>query len=153
MYLCIYIATHLHTVYLDWLQAAIESNLWWAWKRGSSELRDTLEGRDRASVEMDLEAVVERIWRYTWRPWSSELRDALRDPDRASVLMHLEAMNMRTWTPWSSEFGRVLRGSRWMARRVLRLFSSVSELPTVGMWQGDFTFQLSWRAGWCQSIV
>ena len=26
MYLCIYIATHLHTVYLDWLQAVVESN-------------------------------------------------------------------------------------------------------------------------------
>jgi len=26
MYLCIYIATHLHTVYLDWLQAVLESN-------------------------------------------------------------------------------------------------------------------------------
>jgi len=29
MYLCIYIATHLHTVYLDWLQAVLESNLRW----------------------------------------------------------------------------------------------------------------------------
>jgi len=27
MYLCIYIATHPHTVYLDWLQAVLESNL------------------------------------------------------------------------------------------------------------------------------
>jgi hypothetical protein len=26
MYACIYIATHLHTVYLDWLQAVLESN-------------------------------------------------------------------------------------------------------------------------------
>ena len=26
MYLCIYIATHLHTLYLDWLQAVLESN-------------------------------------------------------------------------------------------------------------------------------
>jgi len=26
MYLCIYIATHLHTVYLHWLQAVLESN-------------------------------------------------------------------------------------------------------------------------------
>jgi len=25
MYLCIYIATHLHTLYLDWLQAVLES--------------------------------------------------------------------------------------------------------------------------------
>jgi len=26
IYLCTYIATHLHTVYLDWLQAVLESN-------------------------------------------------------------------------------------------------------------------------------
>jgi len=26
IYLCIYIATHLHTIYLDWLQAVLESN-------------------------------------------------------------------------------------------------------------------------------
>ena len=26
MYLCIYIATHQHTLYLDWLQAVLESN-------------------------------------------------------------------------------------------------------------------------------
>jgi hypothetical protein len=25
-HLCIYIATHLHTVYLDWLQAVLETN-------------------------------------------------------------------------------------------------------------------------------
>jgi hypothetical protein len=25
-HLCIYIATHLHTVYLDWLQVVLESN-------------------------------------------------------------------------------------------------------------------------------
>jgi len=27
MYLCIYIATHLHAVYLDWLQAVLESSV------------------------------------------------------------------------------------------------------------------------------
>jgi hypothetical protein len=26
MYLCIYIATHLYTVYLDWVQVVLESN-------------------------------------------------------------------------------------------------------------------------------
>ena len=30
MYLYIYIATHLHTVYRDWLQAVLESNFWCA---------------------------------------------------------------------------------------------------------------------------
>jgi len=34
---------------------------------GSSELRDALGGRDRASLEMHLEAVIERDWTSTWR--------------------------------------------------------------------------------------
>jgi len=52
MYLCIYIATHLHTVYLDWLQAVIESNVKCAWKWQSNELSDILRCCDRASLEM-----------------------------------------------------------------------------------------------------
>ena len=59
MYLCIHIATHLHTLCLDWLQVGLESNSRCAWKWRSSELRDILRGRDRASLEMHLEAVVE----------------------------------------------------------------------------------------------
>ena len=27
MYLCIYIVTHLHTIYLEWLQVVLDSNL------------------------------------------------------------------------------------------------------------------------------
>ena len=34
----------------------------------SSEFEDALEGRDRASWEMHLEAVIVPVWRYTWRP-------------------------------------------------------------------------------------
>jgi len=49
MYLCIDIATHLHMVYLDWLQAVLESNLRCAWKWQSSELRYILRGCARAS--------------------------------------------------------------------------------------------------------
>jgi len=55
-----------------------------------SLLRDALGGRDRACLEMHLEAGIERVWRCTWRPGSSELRDALGGRDRASVEMHLE---------------------------------------------------------------
>jgi len=36
---------------------------------------------------------------------------------------------------------------------VLRLYSSVSYLTTVGMCRGDFTFVLSWRAGWWGLIL
>jgi len=109
IYLCIYIATHLHRVNLDWLQAVLESNLRRTWKRQSSVLGDTLRSRYRASLELHWDAVIERICRDAWRPWWSELRDALRDGDRASLYMHLEAVIRRvwrfTWRPWSSEFG------------------------------------------------
>jgi len=44
------------------------------------------------SLEMNLEAVIERVWRGNWRPRLSELRDALGGQDRASLEMHFEAM-------------------------------------------------------------
>jgi len=85
-----------------------------------SELRDALGGRDRASLEMNCEAVIERVWTCTWRPRSSELRDALRGCDRASLEMHLQAMIERDWrSTW--------RRSIWReARRQLRLYSLVN---------------------------
>ena len=89
MYLCIYIATHLHTLYLDWLQAVLDSNSRCDWKWRSSELRDIHRGRDQVTLEMHLEVVIERIWRYISRPWWSELWDALRDRDWASLEVHL----------------------------------------------------------------
>jgi len=99
MYLCIYIATHLHTLYLDWLQAVLESNSRCAWKWPSSELRDILPGCDWATLEMHLEAVIKCSWRYTWRPWLNEFGD-----------MHLEAMILWTFRPDSSKFGDALGG-------------------------------------------
>jgi len=84
-HLSIYIATHLHTVYLDWLQVLLESNSRCAWKCQSSELTNKLQGRDRASVEMHLAGVIECIWRYTSRLWLSDLTDARWDHDRASL--------------------------------------------------------------------
>jgi len=39
------------------------------WRPRLSELRDTLRGRDRASLEMHLQAMIERDWTSTWR-WS-----------------------------------------------------------------------------------
>jgi hypothetical protein len=38
---------------------------------------ESLGGQDRASLEMHLEAMIERVWIYTWRPKLSVLRDAL----------------------------------------------------------------------------
>ena len=62
-HLCIFIATHLHMVYLDCLQAVLESKLKWTWNWRLSELRDTLWGRDCARLEMHLEAVIDWVWR------------------------------------------------------------------------------------------
>jgi len=55
------------------------------------------------SLEIHLEAVIERVRRCTWKPRSSEFGDALGGLDRASLEMHLEAVMKRvcrcTWRP------------------------------------------------------
>jgi hypothetical protein len=57
----------------------------------ASFINDVLGGRDRASLEMHFEAVIERVWRFNQRPRLSELRDALGGRDRPDWEMHLEA--------------------------------------------------------------
>jgi hypothetical protein len=57
------------------------------------------------------------------------------------------------WTLRSSEIRWVLGRAWWVACRVLRLYSSVSWLAILRTLQGDFTFELSWRAGWWLSIM
>jgi hypothetical protein len=69
------------------LEAMIERVWRCNWKPRLSKLRDALGGRDGASFEIDLEAVIVR----TWRPYSSEFRHALGGHDRASLEIHLEA--------------------------------------------------------------
>jgi len=136
MYLCIYIATHLHTVYLDWQQAVLESNSRCVWKWRSSELRDTLRGRvraslemhfggrNRANLEMHLQATIEWVWRCNWRPWSSDFGDALGGRNWASLEIHLKAVIERvwrcTWRPWSSEFGHAHPGALQSALRLCK---------------------------------
>jgi len=90
MCLCIYIATYLHTVYLDWQHTVIVSNSRCTSRWRSSQISVTLGGRDWVSWELNFEAVIERVWRFAWRPRSSELRDPLGSHDRASLEMHLE---------------------------------------------------------------
>jgi len=46
-----------------YLEAVIERVERCTWKPRSSELRDALGGRDRASLEMQLEAMIDRDWR------------------------------------------------------------------------------------------
>ena len=50
------------------------------WSRAQVELRDALRGQDQASLEMHLEAMINRVWRCMWRPTSS------------NSVMHLKAM-------------------------------------------------------------
>jgi len=150
MYLCIYIATHLHMVDLDWLQAVLESNSRCAWKWRSSALRDTLWGRDQANLEMHWEAMINGVWWCTWRPWSNKLD------------MHLLAGI--GWTPrwtlrlWPSEIGDAPAGydrvrlEKYLEvvnleavdGRCARCWDSIHRLvkvETVGMWRGDLTFE------------
>ena len=83
------------------------------WRSWSSELRDTLGGRNWASVEMQLEAMIVR----TWRPWLVEFGDALGGHDWVSSDMRLEAVidwvQRCTWRPWLSEFRDALGGYDW----------------------------------------
>ena len=62
-----------------------------------SEFGDALGGRDRATLEMHWEAVIEQVWRCTGRPWSREFEYALGGHNRASLEMHFEAVIKRLW--------------------------------------------------------
>jgi len=96
MYLCIYIATHLHTVYQDWLQVVLVSNSRCGWEWRSSELRDTLQGHDQASFEIHLQADIQCTQRYTWRPWLSNFGKAVRGQDRVNSKIHSQAVQTRS---------------------------------------------------------
>jgi len=121
------------------------------WRPRLSELRDALGGRHWASLEMQLEAEVEWTQRCTFRPWSSEFGDAIGDSDGVNSEINSEAVIERVCRytcsrQWSSEIGGVVGGGRpgggwWEEHQVLRLYSSVSELETVGMWRGDCIFE------------
>jgi hypothetical protein len=65
------------------LEAMIERVWRCIWRPLSSEFGDAFGGRDRASLEMHLEAKIEL------------LRDALGGRDRASVEIHLKALMER----------------------------------------------------------
>jgi len=105
-YRCINIATHLHWVYLDWLQAEFESNSRCTWRWQSCELHNTLE------------IVIEWVWRWTWRQWLCQLEGCnqarleiyLKSCEQASVAvfagrqysseskeMHFEAIIKLVW--------------------------------------------------------
>jgi len=70
------------------LEAMIEQVRICTWRLRWSELRDALGGRDPASLEMHLEAVIERVWRY-----------ALGDHDCANLEAVIERVWSYTWRP------------------------------------------------------
>jgi len=102
MYLCIYKATHLHTV-LDC-----------GFRRCLSAIPGPPQDDDWVNSEMHSEAVIEHIWRYTSRPWSSQFGDSHGRGDQACLEMNLEAVIewVRGYScrPWSSEFADPLGG-------------------------------------------
>jgi len=71
----------------------------------SSEHRDALRCCDQASLDLPIEAVIERVCRCTWRPWSCKLGGR----NQASLEIHLEAVIERVWRgtsrPWLCELG------------------------------------------------
>jgi len=91
------------------MEAMIERVWRCTWRLGLSELRDTLGGRDRASLEMHWDAMIEWVWRCTLRPWSSKVGDAIGDRDWVNSEMHREAVNEWVWRCtcrlWSREIG------------------------------------------------
>jgi len=104
----------------DWVNSemhwvAAMKRVWWCnWRLRLSELRDALGGSDRASLEMQLEIVIEWTQRFTGRPsWcyfgdahrargrvntESKFGDAIGDQDWVNSEMHLEAVIEQVWT-------------------------------------------------------
>jgi len=64
------------------LEAAIERVRRCTWRPRSCEFQDAIGIRDRASLGIHLEAMIERVW----RPKSSEFGDALAGPDQARLV-------------------------------------------------------------------
>jgi len=127
------------------LEAEIERVWRCTWRLRASDLSDVLWGRDRASLEIQLEteiewtqrlhleAVIEQVWRFNWRPRLSELYDTLRGRDGLSPEMNSEAMieSTRRCTPslWSFESGDALPG---YDRQRLEEYLEVVDLEVVG---------------------
>ena len=84
--------------------------------RNRASLEIHLEAIDWTSLEMHLVAVIERVWRCTWRPRSSEPRDALWGCDCASLKMHLPAVIKQDWRStwrWSIWRWSIWKWSIW----------------------------------------
>jgi hypothetical protein len=92
-----------------------------------------------------MDAVI--VW--SWRPWLYQL-ECDNHASWEIWTYRLKPCNLGavivwgwkcTWRLWSSEIGRVLGGSWWMACQEIGLYSSVSWSATLGMSQCDFTLR------------
>jgi hypothetical protein len=99
MHLCIYIATHIHTVCLNC-----------GYRRCLKAIQGAPDNSDRVNSEIDSAAVIEQVWACSWRPWSINWGDSFGGGNRASLEIHLEAAIERDWRPLSTEFGDALAG-------------------------------------------
>jgi hypothetical protein len=93
MCLCIYIATNLQRVYVNWLLVGAECNSRSAWISQCCEHRDTLRGRVQVSLAIHSAIVCELVCRSTCRPWSGKLGGHIW----ASLEIHLEAVIEQIW--------------------------------------------------------
>jgi len=127
----------------------------------SSELRDSLGGRERGSLvrhweawieqvlEMHLEAVIERGWGCNWGPRSSELSDVLGGHDWPSLEMHLQAMIEQDWR--STQKLSIWREARWQLRFYsfvnLTLWESreLSTTPSAKGWETGRVRKTHWE--------
>ena len=134
----------------------------WVWRSTGrawlSELRAALGCRNRVSIEIHLEAVIERVWRCTWRRQSSEFGNACGCLDR---------VNQRcAWRAWLREFGDWLGGHdraslekylEAVNRRRTRCWDSIHELVESQLWECDeVTLPLTYHgelAGGCRACM
>jgi hypothetical protein len=153
MFRCIYVSMYLYSYpsthdiwglavggawekFVVHLKMMIEWTQRFTWSQWSNDF----EGHD----QVNWDALIEWVWRCTWRSWSCELDGH----DWVNLEMHSKVLSKQVgrcnWRPWWSKIGGELGSSQWEVRQVLMgLYSSVSLLATVGMWQGDFT------SNWC----
>jgi len=115
-----------------------------------SFINDVLWGRDRATLDMQLETEIERTSRCTGRLWLSEFGDALGDYDWVNLEMHSEAVIERVWRcTWrlrSSELRDAL-GGRDRASLEMQLETEIewTQRCTGRPWSSEFGHALGGR--------
>jgi hypothetical protein len=117
------------------------------WRPSYSKVADTVGGQDRVNCEMDMEAVINRVWKCTWRPWSGQFGDALRGRDRGSLKMHFESVIEQIWGytmwPWLGQFGDAVEDWDWVNSEIY--LEAVSKQVWTSNWRRSI-----WSEARCQ---